>query len=102
MKPAPHLAKFTANHAFDSGARGSFHATLMRAIRIHETGGVEKIRVDDVPVPQPAAGEIRIRVEAAGLNFIDTYKRSGLYPIPLPHTLGQEAAGTVTAVGSGV
>ena len=62
----------------------------MRAIRIHETGGAEKIRVDDIPVPTPGAGEVRFRVEAAGLNFIDTYKRSGLYAVPLPHTLGQE------------
>jgi NADPH2:quinone reductase len=74
----------------------------MLAIRIHETGGVEKLRVDDIPLPQPGAGEVRFRVEAAGLNFIDTYKRSGLYPVKLPHTLGQEAAGTVTAVGDGV
>lgn len=74
----------------------------MLAIRIHETGGPEKLRVDDVPVPAPGAGEVRLRVEAAGVNFIDTYKRSGLYPVPLPHTLGQEAAGVVTAVGAGV
>ena len=74
----------------------------MQAIRIHETGGAEKLRLDDIAVPSPAAGEVRFRVEAAGLNFIDTYKRSGLYAVPLPHTLGQEAAGTVTAVGAGV
>jgi NADPH2:quinone reductase len=71
----------------------------MLAIRIHETGGVEKLRSDDVAIPEPAAGEVRFRVEAAGLNFIDTYKRSGLYPVTLPHTLGAEAAGVVTAVG---
>ncbi len=74
----------------------------MLAIRIHETGGVEKLRVDDVPVPNPGAGELRFWVEAAGVNFIDTYKRSGLYAVTLPHTLGQEAAGVVTAVGAGV
>jgi NADPH2:quinone reductase len=74
----------------------------MRAIRIQETGGPEKLRVDDVPVPAPGPGELRLRVDAAGLNFIDTYKRSGLYPVPLPHTLGQEAAGVVTAVGAAV
>ena len=74
----------------------------MRAIRIHETGGPEKLRIDDVPVPQPGPGEVRIRVEAAGINFIDLYRRSGLYPVKLPHTLGQEAAGVVTAVGEGV
>ncbi|MEY2880318.1 MAG: hypothetical protein RLZZ15_2698 [Verrucomicrobiota bacterium] len=74
----------------------------MLAIRIHETGGPEKLRADDIPVPTPGPGEIRFRVEAAGLNFIDTYKRSGLYAVPLPHTLGGEAAGVVTALGAGV
>jgi NADPH2:quinone reductase len=74
----------------------------MRAIRIHEQGGPEKLVLDDLPLPAPGAGEVRLRVEAAGLNFIDTYKRSGLYPVPLPHTVGQEAAGVVTAVGPGV
>ena len=74
----------------------------MLAIRIHETGGAEKLRVDDIPVPNPGAGEVRFWVEAAGVNFIDTYKRSGLYAVALPHTLGQEAAGVVTAVGAGV
>ena len=74
----------------------------MLAIRIHETGGPEKLRVDDVPVPSPGAGELRLRVEAAGVNFVDTYMRSGLYPVKLPHAPGQEAAGVVTAVGAGV
>ena len=74
----------------------------MRAIRVHETGGADKLRLDDLPVPEPKAGEVRIRVEAAGVNFIDTYQRSGLYPLPLPFTLGMEAAGVVTAVGAGV
>jgi NADPH2:quinone reductase len=74
----------------------------MLAIRIHETGDADKLRADDLPVPSPGAGEVRFRVEAAGLNFIDTYKRSGLYPMPLPFVVGQEAAGVVTAVGAGV
>ncbi len=74
----------------------------MLAIRIHDTGGAEKLCLDHPAVPAPAAGEIRFRVEAAGINFIDTYKRSGLYAVALPHTLGQEAAGVVTAVGEGV
>ncbi|MFM9091873.1 MAG: quinone oxidoreductase family protein [Verrucomicrobiota bacterium] len=74
----------------------------MRAIRIHEHGGPEKLVLDELPLPVPGAGELRLRVAAAGLNFIDTYKRSGLYAVPLPHTLGQEAAGVVTAVGPGV
>lgn len=74
----------------------------MLALRIHQTGGPEKIVADDIAVPSPGAGEIRFRVEAAGVNFIDVYKRNGLYAMPLPHTLGQEAAGIVTAVGAGV
>jgi NADPH2:quinone reductase len=60
------------------------------------------MRLDEVPVPDPKSGEVRIRVEAAGVNFIDTYQRSGLYPLPLPFTLGMEAAGTISAVGAGV
>lgn len=74
----------------------------MKAIRIHEHGGPEKLKLEEISLPTPGSGEIRLRVEAAGLNFIDTYKRSGLYPVALPHTVGQEAAGVVTAVGSGV
>jgi len=74
----------------------------MLAIRIHETGGPEKLRAEDIPVPTPADGEVRIRVEAAGLNFIDTYQRSGLYAVPLPFTLGAEIAGIVSALGAGV
>ncbi len=74
----------------------------MLAIRIHETGGADKLRADDIAVIEPGPGEVRFRVEAVGVNFIDTYKRSGLYPVSLPHTIGQEAAGIVTAVGAGV
>jgi NADPH2:quinone reductase len=74
----------------------------MLAIRVHETGGPEKLKADDVPLPEPAAGEVRFRVEAAGVNFVDTYHRSGLYPLKTPFTLGIEAAGVVTAVGAGV
>jgi NADPH2:quinone reductase len=74
----------------------------MLAIRIHEFGGTDKILAEDIPVVEPGPGQLRFRVEAAGLNFIDIYKRTGLYPVPLPHTLGQEAAGTVTSVGPGV
>ncbi|MCX6951183.1 MAG: alcohol dehydrogenase catalytic domain-containing protein, partial [Verrucomicrobia bacterium] len=74
----------------------------MKAIRIHATGGPEKMQFDDVALPEPGAGELRLRIEAAGVNFIDTYQRSGLYAVKLPHTLGMEAAGVVTAVGPGV
>lgn len=74
----------------------------MRAIRVHEHGGPEALRLDEVPEPEPGPGQARVRLEAAGVNFIDTYFRSGLYPAELPLTLGQEGAGTVDAVGEGV
>jgi NADPH:quinone reductase len=74
----------------------------MKAIRIHETGGTDKLHLDDLALPNPGAGEVRIRVEAAGVNFLDTYQRSGLYPVTLPHTLGQEISGLITAIGPGV
>ncbi len=77
--------------------------TAMRAIRIRENGGVEKLRLDEVPVPEPKAGEVRVRGwRAAGINFVDTYQRSGLlYPRPPAlHALGLEVAGTVSAIGA--
>src|SRR5262245_23242207 len=74
----------------------------MRAIRVHTPGGIEALRVEDVPVPTSGPGDALVRVEYAGVNFIDTYKRSGLYKIPLPATLGEEAAGIVESVGDGV
>ena len=73
-----------------------------RAIRIHEHGGPEVLRFETVDLAEPAAGEARIRHTAIGLNFIDTYHRSGLYPQDLPSGLGSEAAGVVEAVGRGV
>ena len=74
----------------------------MRAVRIHAPGGAEAMRVETVPVPRPGPGEALVRVERAGVNFIDVYKRAGLYTVPLPATLGEEGAGTVVAVGDGV
>jgi NADPH2:quinone reductase len=71
----------------------------MRAIRIHEHGGPEVLRYEEVPLPEPARGEARLKVEAIGLNFLDTYYRSGLYPVTLPFVPGSEAAGVVDAVG---
>lgn len=72
------------------------------AIRIDRHGGPEVLQAVDVEVPAPGPGEVSLRHTAIGLNFIDTYQRSGLYPVALPSGLGQEAAGVVTAVGSGV
>ena len=72
------------------------------AIRIHQTGGPEVLQWEEVAVGDPAPGQARVRHEAVGLNFIDTYHRSGLYPLPLPSGLGLEGAGVVEAVGEGV
>jgi NADPH2:quinone reductase len=72
------------------------------AIRIHQYGGPEVLRFEPVELEDPGAGEARIRHTAIGLNFIDTYHRSGLYPLDLPTGLGSEAAGVVEAVGDGV
>lgn len=74
----------------------------MRAIRIHETGGADRLRWDEVPVPEPKAGEVRVRAEAIGVNFIEIYQRTGLYPLALPGILGMEMAGVVSAVGPDV
>jgi NADPH2:quinone reductase len=74
-----------------------------RAIRVHEHGGPEVLRLEDIPTPQPGPGEIRVRHTAIGVNFIDTYFRTGLYKPPgLPFTPGNEGAGVVEAVGDGV
>ncbi|HYT05734.1 MAG TPA: quinone oxidoreductase [Gemmatimonadales bacterium] len=74
----------------------------MKAIRVNAPGGPEALRYEDVPQPQPAAGQVVIKLEAAGVNFIDVYQRTGRYTVPRPFTLGQEGAGVVTAVGPGV
>lgn len=74
----------------------------MKAIRVHENGGPEVLRVEDVPVPQPKEGEALVAVEATGVNFIEIYQRLGWYKAALPFTPGGECAGTVTAVGPGV
>ncbi len=74
----------------------------MKAIRIHHTGGPEVLQLEDVELAPPAPGQARVRHTAIGVNFIDTYHRSGLYKLPLPSGLGSEAAGVVEALGDGV
>jgi NADPH:quinone reductase len=74
----------------------------MRAIRLSKTGGPEVLELVEVETPQPRPGQILVRQQAVGINFIDTYQRSGLYPIKLPSGLGSEAAGVVEALGEGV
>ncbi len=74
----------------------------MKAIRFHAAGGPEVLKLEDVELSAPGKGEVRIRHTAIGLNYIDTYHRSGLYPLPLPSGIGLEAAGIVEEVGEGV
>jgi len=74
----------------------------MKAIRVEAVGGPEALHYVDVPAPVPAAGHVLVKLAAIGINYIDTYHRSGLYPVPLPFVPGSEAAGTVEALGPGV
>ncbi|WP_175701524.1 quinone oxidoreductase family protein [Burkholderia ambifaria] len=75
---------------------------MAHAVRFHETGGPDVLRWEEVDVGEPGPGQVRLRHEAVGLNFADTYFRSGLYPVALPAGIGVEAAGVVEAVGPGV
>lgn len=74
----------------------------MKAVVVHEKGGPERLVLEQVAEPVPGAGELLVSIEAAGLNFIDTYQRKGLYPLDFPFTPGLEGAGTVLAVGDDV
>ncbi len=76
----------------------------MKAIRVHEFGGPEQLKLDEVPTPKPAAGQVLVKIHAAGVNPYETYMRAGTYPVkpPLPFTPGSDAAGVVESVGEGV
>ena len=76
----------------------------MKAIVVHEFGGPEVLKLEDVPTPRPAAGQVLVRIRAAGVNPYDTYMRNGTYAVkpPLPYTPGSDAAGDVEAIGEGV
>ena len=74
----------------------------MKAIRIAKNGGPEVLSLQDIDLPPPRTGDVRVKHTAIGVNFIDTYQRSGLYPVPLPSGLGLEAAGVVEAIGDNV
>ena len=74
----------------------------MKAIRVHEYGGPEVLSYEDVPEPEPGPGQVRVRLAASGVNYIDVYQRTGVYPMDLPLIAGQEGAGEVEAVGEGV
>ena len=75
---------------------------MLHAIRIHQTGGPEVLQWDEIEVGAPGPGQVRLKQTSVGLNFIDVYHRTGLYPLPLPFVPGMEAAGTVDSVGNGV
>jgi NADPH:quinone reductase len=74
----------------------------MKAVRVHKYGGPEVLTLDDIPIPETKPGEARVKIEAIGVNFIDIYQRTGLYPIQTPFTLGMEGAGIVDAIGENV
>jgi NADPH2:quinone reductase len=74
----------------------------MKAIRVHETGGPDTLKYEDIPVPSPGSSQAQVKIEAIGLNYIDCYFRMGLYKTALPFTPGMEAAGAVTAIGPDV
>ena len=75
---------------------------MIKAIRFEKTGGSDVLQYVDYDLPPPAKGQVQVKHSAIGVNFIDTYHRTGLYPLPLPSGLGSEAAGTVAALGEGV
>jgi len=74
----------------------------MKAIRIHEYGGPEVLRLEEIPLPEPGSGEVRVKIEVSGVNYIDIYHRTGLYPSKIPFSPGMEGAGVVDAVGDNV
>ena len=74
----------------------------MKAVRVHATGGPEVLRFEEVPTPSPGPGQVLVRIQSVGVNFIEVYQRTGLYPSPLPFIPGSEAAGTVEQMGAGV
>jgi NADPH2:quinone reductase len=74
----------------------------MKAIRVHKFGGTDAMALEEIPRPKPPEGHALVRLQAVGVNFIDIYQRMGLYPVPLPFTPGNEAAGTVEEIGPGV
>lgn len=76
-------------------------STEMKAIQIFEIGGPDQMKLVELDLPEPGPGQVRLRIEAAGVNFIDTYFRAGIYPVPLPFTPGVEAAGVVDRLGEG-
>jgi len=101
--PLPQSNLFDKTFFHDGVEIGSrARRAFMKAIRIHKCGGPEALLYEELALPEPKPGEARVRIEAIGLNYVDIYQRSGLYPLQTPFTLGMEAAGVVDAVGAGV
>src|SRR5919107_1378232 len=103
LKPEP--AKAERADKLQYGREGRVYRgeeQTMKAVRIHEFGGPEVLGYEDVEIPEPGPVEGRVKLAASGVNFIDVYQRTGLYPGDLPRTLGLEGAGEVDAVGEGV
>ena len=75
---------------------------MNKTVVIKEFGGSDQLKIVDMPAGEPGDGQVRIAHKACGLNYIDVYQRTGLYPLPLPQALGMEAAGVIEAVGAGV
>jgi NADPH2:quinone reductase len=94
------VSLMTSNYATAVVRSRAEHA--MKAIRMRTSGGTEVLKLEETSVPEPPAGHVRVKVAAAGLNFIEVYQRTGLYPVPLPATPGGEGAGEVVALGAGV
>ena len=74
----------------------------MKLVRVHRHGGAEVLELEESEVPRPGPGQALLRIEATGVNFVEIYHRTGLYKLPLPFILGNEAAGTIEAIGPGV
>src|ERR1700758_4886760 len=89
---------------YRGGSVRQFWRMPMKAIQVHEFGGPEVLKLEEIPTPKPAAGQVLVKVHAAGVNPYDTYMRTGTYAMkpPLPYTPGSDAAGVVEAVGEGV
>src|SRR5215218_4277325 len=100
-RPRPHSTRMRAQRALRR-TRTKEIPPMAKGIRFYETGGPEVLRWESLPVGDPGTGEVRVRHVAVGLNFADTYFRTGLYPSPLPAGMGVEAAGVIEAVGPGV
>src|SRR5690348_15479996 len=85
-----------------NGARNTLDDPIVKAIRVHAPGGPDALCYEDVEWPAPGPGQALVKIEAAGVNFIDVYHRSGRYPVATPYTPGQEGGGVVAALGAGV